>query len=173
MERRRYLRGLAAAGVVSVAGCTNDDSENGSGNGDSGGGDTDTPAATATEGGMDTPTETEADADTDTPTEAASTETPPSDPDQRVAVGDGLNFDPESFEISVGDTVLWEWVGSGHNVSYDEGNVPAETDWEGDDDSLYSEGHFHAHTFEVAGEYEYYCQPHQSSGMVGGFTVTE
>jgi plastocyanin len=171
MERRRYLRGLAAAGVVSVAGCTSDDSENGSGNGDSGSGDTDTPAVTATEGGMDTPTETEA--DTPTETEAASTETPPSDPDQRVAVGDGFNFDPESFEISVGDTVLWEWVGSGHNVAYDEGNVPAETDWEGDDDSLYSEGHFHAHTFEVAGEYEYYCQPHRSSGMVGNFTVTE
>ena len=169
MERRRYLRGLAAAGVVSVAGCTSDDSENGSGNGDSDGNDTDTP--TATEGGMNTPTE----ADTNTPTEtgAASTETPPSDPDQRVAVGDGLNFDPESFEISVGDTVLWEWVGSGHNVAYDEGNVPAETDWEGDDDSLYREGHFHTHTFEVAGEYEYYCQPHQSSGMVGNFTVTE
>jgi plastocyanin len=171
MERRRYLRGLAAAGVASVAGCTSDDSENGSGNGDSGSGDTDTPAATATEGGMDTPTETGA--DTPTETEAASTETPPSDPDQRVAVGDGFNFDPESFEISVGDTVLWEWVGSGHNVAYDEGNVPAETDWEGDDDSLYSEGHFHAHTFEVAGEYEYYCQPHRSSGMVGNFTVTE
>ena len=169
MERRRYLRGLAAAGVASVAGCTSDDSENGSGNGDSGSGDTDTP--TATGGGMDTPTETGA--DTPTETEAASTETPPSDPDQRVAVGDGFNFDPESFEISVGDTVLWEWVGSGHNVAYDEGNVPAETDWEGDDDSLYSEGHFHAHTFEVAGEYEYYCQPHRSSGMVGNFTVTE
>ena len=126
---------------------------------------------------MDTPTETEteADMDTDTPTEteAASTETPPSDPDQRVAVGDGLNFDPESFEISVGDTVLWEWVGNGHNVSYDESNVPAGTDWEGDDDSLYNEGHFHAHTFEDAGEYEYYCQPHRSSGMVGNFTVTE
>ena len=171
MERRRYLRGLAAAGVASVAGCTSDDSENGSGNGDSGSGDTDTPAATATEGGMDTPTETGA--DTPTETEAASTETPPSDPDQRVAVGDGFNFDPESFEISVGDTVLWEWVGSGHNVAYDEGNVPAETDWEGDDDSLYNEGHFHAHTFEAAGEYEYYCQPHRSSGMVGNFTVTE
>ena len=171
MERRHYLRGLAATGVVSVAGCTSDDSENGSGNGDSGTGDTDTP--TATEGGMNTPTETEADADTPTETGAASTATPPSDPNQRVAVGDGFNFDPESFEISVGDTVLWEWVGSRHNVSYDGDNVPAETDWEGDDDSLYSEGHFHAHTFEVAGEYEYYCQPHQSSGMVGNFTVTE
>ena len=123
---------------------------------------------------MDTPTETEADTDTPTETEAASTETPPSDPDQRVAVGaNGLNFEPEAFEISAGDTVLWEWEGSRHNVAYDEGNVPAETDWEGDDDSLYREGHFHAHTFEVAGEYEYYCQPHRSSGMVGNFTVTE
>ena len=123
---------------------------------------------------MDTPTEAGADTDTPTETEAASTETPPPDPDQRVAVGaNGFNFDPESFEISAGDTVLWEWEGSGHNVSYDEDNVPAETDWEGDDDSLYSEGHFHAHTFEVAGEYEYYCQPHRSSGMVGNFTVTE
>ena len=161
MERRRYLRGLVAAGVVSVAGCTSDDSENGSENGDSGGDDT------------DTPTETEADMDTDTPTEAASTETPPSDPDQRVAVGaNGLNFEPDSFEISVGDTVLWEWVDGGHSVAPE--SQPDGADWPGEAEEFsYSEGHTHSYTFEVAGEYEYYCQPHQSSGMVGGFTVTE
>ena len=172
MERRRYLRGLVATGVVSVAGCTSDDSENGSGNGDSGSDDTDTP--TATEGGMDTPTETEADMDTDTPTEteAASTETPPPDPDQRVAVGaNGLNFEPDSFEISVGDTVLWEWVDGGHSVAPE--SQPDGADWPGEAEEFsYSEGHTHSYTFEVAGEYEYYCQPHQSSGMVGGFTVT-
>ena len=171
MERRRYLRGLAAAGVVSVAGCTSDDSEDGSGNGGSGSGDTNTP--TATEGGMDTPTETEADTDTPTETEAASTETPPSDPDQRVAVGAGLNFDPDSFEISVGETVLWEWVGNGHNISYDDGDVPAGTAWDGDDEDFYGEGHVHFFTFETPGEYDYYCQPHQTSGMTGSFTVTE
>ena len=122
---------------------------------------------------MDTPTETEADMDTDTPTEAASTETPPSVPDQRVAVGaNGLNFEPDSFEISVGDTVLWEWVDGGHSVAPE--SQPDGADWPGEAEEFsYSEDHTHSYTFEVAGEYEYYCQPHQSSGMVGGFTVTE
>ena len=166
MDRRRYLRSVAAAGtVVAVAGCS-DDSGNGDGMGN--GEDTSTP----TDAG-DTPTGGEDASPTATADAGGETATPPPDPDQRVAVGEGLNFDPDSFEISVGETVLWEWVGNGHNISYDDGDVPAGTAWDGDDEDFYAEGHVHFFTFETPGEYDYYCQPHQSSGMTGSFTVTE
>lgn len=165
MDRRRYLRALAAGtAAVSIAGCTGDD-----------GGGTESPTDESTETPTDAPTATEAPTDTETATEAP-TATPPQEPDQRVAVGDGLRFDPESFEIAVGDTVLWEWVGPGHNIKYDEGSVPEGADWTGTDGSrttTYGEGHTHWHTFETAGQYDYYCVPHQGSGMRASFTVTE
>jgi plastocyanin len=169
MNRRRYLRAVAAGtATVALAGCTGD-----GGNGDG----TDSPTATdePTETPTAEPTATATDEPTETPT-AEPTPTPPTDPDQRVAVGDGLAFDPESFEISVGDTVLWEWVGAGHNIKYDDGEVPDGTDWtgtEGSQTTTYGEGHTHWHTFETAGEYSYYCVPHRSSGMTGSFTVVE
>lgn len=176
MERRRYLRSVAlAGGAVSFAGCM-DDSGNGmdDGNGDDNGGgngDDDTPTDTEGNGNGDDATQTP----TETDEPGGQTESPPSDPDQRVTVSPGgsLSFDPAGFEISVGDTVLWEWDGNGHNISYDDGQVPDGTDWEGDDEELYSGGHTHFFTFETVGEYNYYCQPHRSSGMTGSFTVTE
>ena len=173
MDRRRYLRSVAAAGtVVAVAGCTDDSGNGNDGNGMADGDDAGSPTPTDPDA-----TDKQTDADTDdTATEemGGETATPPPNADQEVEVGaGGLNFAPESFEISVGDTVLWEWVGGGHNISYDDGDVPAGTAWDGDDEDIYSEGHVHFFTFETPGEYDYYCQPHQTSGMTGSFTVTE
>ena len=51
---------------------------------------------------------------------------------------------------------------------------PTDADWPGEDEEFgYSNGHTHSHTFEVAGDYEYFCEPHQSNGMEGSFTVSE
>jgi plastocyanin len=178
VDRRHLLRASAVA-MVGLAGCTD------------GGGD-DTPTATesemdastdtetdvgtptATEGGMGTPTATEGDVDTptDTPTPTATeARTPTPQPDQRVTVAPGgsLEFDPSSFTVPAGDTVLWEWDGSGHNVVVE--SQPSGAEWPGDDADLYAAGHTHSYTFEVAGEYSYYCQPHRGSGMTGSFTV--
>lgn len=164
MDRRRYLRAVAlAGGTVGVAGCTD------------GGEETETPTEESTMT-PDEPTDEPTEEPTDESTAATSTPEPPTDPDRRVAVGDGLAFDPDAFEISVGDTVLWEWVGAGHNIKYDDGAVPADTDWTGTEGSrttTYGEGHAHWHTFEAAGEYAYYCVPHQSNEMRGQFTVVE
>ncbi|MEF8828999.1 MAG: plastocyanin/azurin family copper-binding protein, partial [Haloarcula sp.] len=99
----------------------------------------------------------------------------PVDADQEVAVAPGgFSFDPETFEVPVGSTVLWVWEAGGHNVKPTA--TPEDSDWSGtpgDEGTTYSSGYEYAHTFEVAGEYEYHCVPHQSIGMTGSFTVTE
>ena len=174
MERRRYLRGIAAAGVVSVAGCTENGNDSGNGNdGESTATDADEESTDTDADEESTATDADGEESTDMDADGESTETPPSNPDQRVAVGaNGLNFEPEAFEISAGDTVLWEWEGSGHNIAVE--SQPSDADWPGEDEEFgYSNGHTHSHTFEVAGDYEYFCEPHQSNGMEGGFTVSE
>ncbi|MFC7133552.1 MULTISPECIES: plastocyanin/azurin family copper-binding protein [Salinibaculum] len=185
MHRRQVLRTAAAALAAGIAGC---------GGGD--GGDTPTDGTTATETTTatptGTPTVTASPTETGTPTAGATptetpsetaTETPAATPTatatgpqtQLVTVGaDGLRFRPESFTIAVGDTVRWEWRGDNHNVTPNE--IPSASSWQGttaDDQYVYDAGHVYEHTFEVAGEYTYYCDPHRSAGMTGSFTVTE
>lgn len=172
-SRRQFLAAVTTGVTGALAGC--------GGSGDS----TATPAtetetvATETET-MVTETETaEAETETATQTETmateAETDTGTTGPAQTVSVAaEGFSFSPETFEIAVGDTVRWEWEGGGHNVRPD--SIPGGSDWsgtEGGDSDTYSSGHTYSYTFEVAGEYSYYCGPHQSAGMVGSFTVTE
>jgi plastocyanin len=115
--------------------------------------------------------------DAATPTDATETATavPPEerDPDQVVEVApDGFVFSPETFTIEAGDTVHWQWKDSGHNVRVRE--QPEDSEWTGTPggaSDTYGEGYLHAHTFEVAGEYECFCAPHQTLGLEGSFTV--
>ncbi|MEF8842079.1 MAG: plastocyanin/azurin family copper-binding protein [Haloarculaceae archaeon] len=176
MRRRRLLRTLPAAAVAGLAGCLG-------GGGDDGGNedtppatpeptDTATPTLTAspspTPGATETPTRTPEPTDPPTPT-ANPTPTPVADPTVTVGPDGRLVFDPETFEVAAGDTVRWEWASAGHNVS--PGSQPVEADWPGDDESTYGAGRTYAYTFGVSGRYEYHCDPHQSVGMTGSFTV--
>jgi plastocyanin len=158
---------VAPLGAVALAGCSG---------GDPTPTETATPAETATDSPTPTETATPTDSPTATPTETATptdspTPTPAPEADLTVAVGpDGaLRFDPETFTVAVGETVRWEWASAGHNVS--PSSQPSGAAWPGRDDSTYAAGTTHTYTFEVAGEYEYHCDPHQSVGMVGSFTV--
>lgn len=92
--------------------------------------------------------------------------------DAVVTVGPGgaLEFDPEELTVAVGDTVTWEWGSGGHNVNPQ--SQPADANWQGEQDLL-ERGAVHEHTFEVAGTYEYQCDPHAASGMVGTVIVEE
>lgn len=75
-----------------------------------------------------------------------------------VTVDDNF-FDPETLEVSVGDTVTWTWVGSEpHNVISDEFESETQT-----------EGTFE-YTFDEAGTYEYSCTIHP--GMDGTIEVS-
>jgi plastocyanin len=181
-SRRQFLAVLTTGVTGALAGCGG--SEDSTATPATG---TETAATTETETAATTETETvvtetETAATTETETAAATeTETTATEvetdtgPAQTVSVAaEGFSFSPESFEIAVGDTVRWEWEAGGHNVRPDA--IPGGSDWsgtEGGDSDTYSSGHTYSYTFEVAGEYSYYCGPHQSAGMVGSFTVTE
>jgi plastocyanin len=175
MDRRTLLQRTAPIAALGLAGCIGGDGGDG---GDEG---TDSPTESPTDDSTPEPTgsPTATDSPTDEPTDSPTptdeqTATPASEPDQEVVVGPGgsLSFDPQSFEIAVGDTVLWTWDSAGHNVAPE--SVPDGSNWEGKAEEFsYGADATHSHTFEAAGEYEYVCQPHQSSGMVGSFTVTE
>lgn len=92
--------------------------------------------------------------------------------DATVAVGaDGdLRFEPERLAVRVGDTVAFVWEANGHNIAVRE--QPPTASWEGGLE-LRDEGYAHQHTFEMAGVYEYFCEPHKIAGMTGEIHVTD
>jgi plastocyanin len=108
-----------------------------------------------------------------------------------VEMTDELVFDPDQLTISVGDTVVWENVGSvGHSVTAYEDEIPDGADYfasggfdteqaardaytPGDTDAGdIPGGESYEHTFDTAGTYEYFCIPHEST-MVGTIQVEE
>ncbi|MEF8852049.1 MAG: plastocyanin/azurin family copper-binding protein [Haloarculaceae archaeon] len=185
MRRRHLLRTGAAALLAGLAGC-------------SGGDGADTPEPTPTETPATTPSPTPGDTPTtdgsgDTPDPATPTDsggsptatatasatptaTPAPDVAQVVEVAPDaqLAFGPETFEVAAGGTVRWTWAAGGHNVRAE--SVPAGSDWQGTpggDDTTYDAGYSYEYTFDVPGEYESVCIPHENLGMTGSFTVTE
>lgn len=83
-------------------------------------------------------------------------------------------FDPASVTISKGDSVTWvNNAGFPHNIVFDEDAVPAGVDVSklGQDDYLNAPGESVTSKFDVAGEYSYYCEPHQGAGMQGKIIV--
>lgn len=196
---RRWFLTAAALGVPGLAGCAGQEETPTPGPTTDGGQPTATPSPSATstpteeterptsteEPSTATETETPEPAQTDaaTPTEPDTDESTGTDADtptdtppagRTVVVGpDGTpQFDPEAFTISAGATVRWEWEDDGHNVR--PSNTPEDSTWSGTpggDDTTYDEGYTYENTFQVTGEYEYYCAPHRSLGMTGSFTV--
>jgi plastocyanin len=174
MNRRRLLQSLTAGLTVAVAGCGGTDDAT----------PTETAPATDTASPTPEPTDTPAPTPAETPTETP-TATPEPTPEPtptpnpaaqtvEVGAGSGFSFSPESFTISAGDTVEWVWVGANHNVTPN--STPDDADWTGTPDApgrTFNEGYTYRYTFDVPGEYTYYCNPHRGAGMTGSFTVTE
>jgi plastocyanin len=77
-----------------------------------------------------------------------------------------LQFVPSTVTIKSGDTV--KWVNnkmSPHNVVFgDDGDKSHKQ-------LVFSPGESYETTFNEAGEYSYYCEPHRGAGMVGKVVV--
>lgn len=82
------------------------------------------------------------------------------DADDHLVAAIDNDFDPDSIEVSVGDTVEWSNEGGvAHTVTFDDvdsGNLDS--------------GETFARTFDEPGEFDYVCTIH--AGMDGTVTVT-
>lgn len=77
-----------------------------------------------------------------------------------------LKFVPETVTIKEGDTVKWENNKmSPHNVVFENASDKSHKNL------VFSPGESYESTFNEAGEYSYYCQPHRGAGMVGKVIV--
>jgi plastocyanin len=85
-----------------------------------------------------------------------------------------LVFVPASIKICKGDTVTWvNNKGGPHNVVFDEDAIPSGVSQEAIsmDSQLGEEGDTFSKQFDVAGNYDYYCEPHRGAGMNAKLTV--
>jgi len=198
MRRRHLLRTGAASLVACLAGCTGGDGGDTpdptpTDTPDDPATESPTPSPTPTDTATETPTVTAVGSPDETPTTgqtpdgtptptgtptATATSTPSPTPDVArvvsVAADGEFRFDPGSFEIAAGETVRWTWAAGGHNVRAT--STPSGSDWAGTpggDGKTYGGDYTYEYTFDVAGEYDYVCIPHESLGMTGSFTVTE
>jgi plastocyanin len=94
---------------------------------------------------------------------------------ETVTVGPGgsLVYSPgtdEPLRIAPDTTVEFVWESDNHNIVVD--SQPDDAGWKGHE-PLENSGFSYEHTFGTLGTYEYYCQPHQSAGMVGTIEVVE
>ncbi|WP_408958969.1 plastocyanin/azurin family copper-binding protein [Natrinema sp. 74] len=116
-----------------------------------------------------------------------------SDPCRGESCHIGMNrteFLPDSYEISVGDTVVWK------NTSEADHTITAYNELIPDDAAYFASGGFetqaaaydawrnerdgglgprqtYEHTFEVPGTYKYFCIPHERANMTGEIVVSE
>lgn len=102
-----------------------------------------------------------------------------------VAATDALTFEPMSITVARGGTVTWANTGQiDHTVTAYQNRIPANATYfaSGGFDTearartnltkgLIGPDEQYSHTFTVAGEYDYYCIPHEPANMTGTITV--
>merc|ERR1712127_57568 len=85
-----------------------------------------------------------------------------------------LVFEPASITVAAGEKITFvNNRGFPHNVVFDEDAIPSGVDVDAisHEDYLNGAGDEVSNTFDVKGEYGYYCEPHQGAGMVGKIIV--
>jgi len=77
-------------------------------------------------------------------------------------------FSPSSLNVSVGDTIQWQWDNGSHTTT--SVTIPADAaSW---DSPLNSTNQTFEYRVSVAGVYNYKCTPHAAMGMVASFTAS-
>jgi plastocyanin len=91
---------------------------------------------------------------------------------------DGSHFEPHVVWVEQGGTVTWKLESGTHtSTAYSEAadrpsRIPdGASGW--DSGTLSEAGATFDHTFETAGVYDYFCAPHEQSGMIGTVIVGE
>jgi plastocyanin len=96
-------------------------------------------------------------------------------------------YDPATVTVEVGDTVLWRNTSqrahtvTGYDTDFPEGaaffasggydsTAAARDAWRDNGGAIYT-CEDSEHTFETAGEFPYFCIPHERAGMVGTVVV--
>lgn len=99
-------------------------------------------------------------------------------------------FRPTTLRVKPGTTVTWlNTSKQGHTVTAYESGLPegaeyfasgefdgeqaARDAWGDSSGGTMFESQTYEHTFEVRGEYPYFCIPHESAGMTGSVVVTD
>lgn len=105
--------------------------------------------------------------------------------DRTVEMTDDFGFEPKTATIETGETVTWTNESDvAHTVTAYGDRIPdgaayfASGGFESEraarnhlNEGLVASGETYEHTFEQPGTYEYFCIPHESSGMVGTVQV--
>ena len=109
--------------------------------------------------------------------------------DYDIGMGAAI-FRPDSLEVAAGTTVVWRNTGNRrHTVTAYEDGIPDDAEffasggfdseqaardgWMSGLEGRIESGTEFEHTFEVPGTYNYFCIPHEPSGMAGKIVVTE
>jgi plastocyanin len=95
-----------------------------------------------------------------------------------IAMNDANQYVPATLTVQRGATVVWNNTGSvQHTVTDDPSKASNPSDaalpagaqpW---DSGLINGGQSYSRTFDVPGQYTYFCIPHEALGMVGRITV--
>ena len=97
-----------------------------------------------------------------------------------VEMNDQNKFVPETVTVKKGATVTWKNSGTmvhnivtDPNLAVDKSHARVPSGAQPFTSPIVNAGGTWSHTFDVAGEYTYFCQPHEALGMVGKVVVTE
>ncbi|QFU84389.1 plastocyanin/azurin family copper-binding protein [Natronorubrum aibiense] len=155
---RRHVLGIASGAIVTgLAGClTEDDQSENDANSDEG----------ATNSSEDLDNESN---ETDSTSESVAEVT-------MVTNDSGTHFEPHVAEIELGETITWTLESGSHTTTaYAPANdkpqrIPDDAKaW--DSGEIDDQGATFEHTFETEGVYDYYCRPHENTGMLGCVVV--
>lgn len=168
--RRRFLAGASLATTIGLAGCTAPSSTGQSQTTEQ------APQSTTTESTSSDPSHT-----TDDENAHSDHGSTPDGPSKSATVtmktnDEGTHFEPHVVWVEQGGAVTWELANGSHSTTaYAQENetpqrIPDDaSSW--DSGTLSEQGNTFEHTLEVAGVYDYYCTPHEATGMLGSIIV--
>jgi len=97
-----------------------------------------------------------------------------------IEMNDQMQFVPSSLAIRVGQTVTWRNVGSMVHTSTCDPTTAQRPEHamlpkgaESWDSGFIRKGESWSQSFDIPGEYTYFCIPHEAGGMIGSLSVEE